>query len=125
MFDRRKFVRFRVPENEFNLICQNSSTIGWLKDIGYLGLSYEYFADEKRHAELEEIGIFSDTNRGVFIQGLTCKVVYDIKSEEEPGSYSVFNFRLRGLKYKTLTNGQMDRLVYLINRINVKSTEIV
>ena len=120
---RRLFARFQVPEDEFQLIRQNNRTIGWLKDISLHGLSYEYIATEKQQVDLEDIGIFSDKNKGIFLQGLSCKVVYDINVDEESETFSVFNFRRRGLKYRTLTKGQKDRLVYLINNVNDKSVE--
>jgi len=123
MFHDRRFVRFQVPEDEFQLIRQNNNTIGWLQDISHHGLSYEYIAVEKQQVDLEDIGIFSDKNKGIFLPGLSCKVVYDINVDEESETFSVFNFRRRGLKYRTLTKGQKDRLVYLINNVNDKSVE--
>ena len=123
MFDRRRFVRFQVAEDEFQLVRQNTSTIGWLKDISHHGLSYEYIADERQQVEPEDIGIFSDKNRGIFFPGPSCKVVYDINVVGESELYGVFNFRCRGLKYRTLTKGQKDRLVYLINNFNGRSIE--
>lgn len=125
MSDRRRFVRFQVSDDDFLLIRQNSNTIGWLKDIDHHGLSYEYLAAEKQQVEPEEIGIFSNTNKGVFLPGLSCKVVYDIKVVEEPESFSVINFRRRGLKYKSMPKGQRDRLVYMLNNVNNKSVETV
>ena len=125
MFHHRRFVRFQVAEDEFQLIRQNTSTIGWLKDISHHGLSYEYIAAERQQVELEEIGIFSDTIKGIFLSGLSCKVVYDINVVEESETFSVFNFRRRGLRYRTLTKGQRDRLVYLLNNVNDKSIETV
>jgi hypothetical protein len=123
MFHDRRFVRFQVAEDEFQLIRQNNNTIGWLKDISPHGLSYEYIAVEKQQVDLEDIGIFSDKNKGIFLPGLSCKVVYDINVDEESETFSVFNFRRRGLKYRALTKGQKDRLVYLINNLNDKSIE--
>ena len=123
MSHRRLFARFQVPEDEFQLISQNNRTIGWLKEISLHGLSYEYIAAEKQQVDLEDIGIFSDKNKGIFLPGLSCKVVYDINVDEESETFSVFNFRRRGLKYRTLTKGQKDRLVYLINNVNDKSVE--
>ena len=125
MFHHRRFVRFQVPEDEFQLIRQNNNTIGWLMDISHHGLSYEYIAAEKQQVDLEDIGIFSDKNKGIFLPGLSCKVVYDIIVDEESETYSVFNFRRCGLKYRTLTNGQRDRLEYLLNIVNEKSIETV
>lgn len=125
MSRRRLFARFQVPENEFKLIRQNNRTIGWLKDISLHGLSYEYIAVEKQQIDLEDIGIFSDKNKGIFLPGLSCKVVYDIIVDEESEIYSVSNFRRRGLKYRTLTNGQRDRLEYLLNIVNDKCIETV
>lgn len=123
MFHHRRFVRFQVSEDEFQLIRQNNNTIGWLKDISHHGLSYEYIAAEKQQADLEDIGIFSDKIKGIFLPGLSCKVVYDINVDEESETFSVFNFRRRGLKYRALTKGQKDRLVHLINNLNDKSIE--
>lgn len=125
MSRRRLFARFQVPENEFKLIRQNNRTIGWLKDISLHGLSYEYIAVEKQQIDLEDIGIFSDKIKGIFLPGLSCKVVYDIIVDEESEIYSVSNFRRRGLKYRTLTNGQRDRLEYLLNIVNDKCIETV
>ena len=93
MFDRRRFVRYQVPDDDFQLIRQNSNTIGWLKDIDLHGLSYEYIAAERQQVELEDIGVISDKMRGIFLPGLSCKVVYDINVVEESESFSVINFR--------------------------------
>jgi len=123
MFHHRRFVRFQVSEDKFQLIRQNTSTIGWLQDISHHGLSYEYIATENQQVDLEDIGIFSDTNKNIFLPGLSCKVVYDINVDEESETFSIFNFRRRGLKYRTLTNGQRDKLVYLLNNVNDQSIE--
>jgi hypothetical protein len=120
MLDCRRFVRYQVPDAEFQTIRLNSSTVGWLKDISHHGLSYEYIAVEKQQVDQEDIGLFSDKNRCTFLPGLSCKVVYDNKKVEESETYSVYNFRRRGLKYKSLTKGQRDRLVYLLNNVNNK-----
>ena len=125
MSHRRLFARFQVSEDEFQLIRQNTRTIGWLKDLSFHGLSYEYIAAEKQQVDLEDIGIFSDKSKGIFLPGLSCKVVYDIIVDEESETSSVFNFRRCGLKYRTLTNGQRDRLEYLLNIVNEKSIETV
>jgi len=125
MFDRRRFVRYQVADDEFQLIRQNNNAIGWLKDISHHGLSYEYIAAEKQQVDQEDIGIFSDKNRGVFLPGLSCKVVYDTKVVEELETFSVYNFRRRGLKYKSLTKGQRARLVFLLNTATDKSVETV
>ena len=125
MFDRRRFVRYQVPDDEFQLIRQNNSTIGWLKDISHHGLSYEYIATEKQQVDQEDIGLFSDKIRSIFLPGLSCKVVYDTREIEESETFSVYNFRRRGLKYKSLTKGQRDRLVYLLNNVHDKSIQIV
>lgn len=125
MFDRRRFVRFQVDENEFQLIRQNTSTIGWLKEISHRGLSYEYIAAKKQQVDLEDIVVFSDKMRGILLPGLSCKIVYDINVVEESESFSVFNFRRRGLKYRTLTKGQKDRLTYLLNNVADKSIKTV
>ena len=120
---RRLLARFQVSGDEFQLIRQNNKTIGWLKDISLHGLSYEYIAAEKQQVDLEDIGIFSNKDKGIFLPGLSCKVVYDIIVDEESENYSVLNFRRRGLKYRTLTYGQRDRLEYLLNIVNDKSIE--
>jgi len=125
MSHNRLFARFEVSEDDFQLIRQNNMTIGWLKDISLHGLSYEYIATEKQQVDLEDMGIISDKIKGIFLPGLSCKVAYDIIVDEESESYSVFNFRRRGLKYRTLTNGQRDRLEYLLNIVNDKSIETV
>jgi len=125
MSHRRLFARFQVPEDEFQLIRQNNRTVGWLKDISLHGLSYEYIAAEKQQVDLEDIGIFSDKNKGIFLPGLSCKVVYDIIEDEESETSSVVSFRRRGLKYRTLSNGQRDRLEYLLNIVNDKSSETI
>ena len=125
MFDRRRFGRFQVAEDDFQLIRHNTSTIGWIRDIGHHGLSYEYIAVDKQQDEIEDIGIFSDKNRSIFLPGLSCKVLYDINVDEDPGSYSVFNFRRRGLKYRSITRGQKERLLSLINNVSDKFFETV
>ncbi len=125
MFDRRQSARFQAEEDEFQLIRQNTSIIGWLKDIGHHGMSYEYIGVEKQEGELEDIGIFSDKNRDIFLPGLSFKVIYDIRVNEESEFYSVFNFRRRGLIYRTLTKGQKNRLLYLLNNVSYKSIETV
>jgi hypothetical protein len=114
-----------VDENEFQLIRQNTSTIGWLKEISHRGLSYEYIAAKKQQVDLEDIVVFSDKMRGILLPGLSCKIVYDINVVEESESFSVFNFRRRGLKYRTLTKGQKDRLTYLLNNVADKSIKTV
>ena len=70
-------------------------------------------------------GFFTYKNRGIFLPGLSCKVVYDTTLAEESEFYSVYNFRRRGLKYKNMTKWQRDRLIYLLKKIADKSIESV
>ena len=121
--DRRQFIRYKLAEDEFQLIHQDTDTIGWLTDIGHQGLSYEYIAIENQQADIEDIGLFSPKKRGMFLPGLSCKVVYDTTLVEESESYSVYNFRRRGLKYLNMTKEQKRRLKFLLNNLAKKTIE--
>jgi len=48
-----------------------------------------------------------------------------VNAVEESGSYGVLNFRRRGVKYRILTKGQKDRLIYLLNNVTDRSIETV
>jgi hypothetical protein len=123
MFDRRRFGRFQVAKEEYQLIRQSTGTIGWIKDLNLYGLSYEYISTNTQQFEFEDIGIISEKNRGAFLPGISCKVIYDISADEKSDFYSAIQFRRRGLKYRKLIRGQMDRLTCLLNGLNDKSIE--
>ena len=125
MSDRRQFIRYQLAEDEFQLIHQDTDAVGWLTDIGHQGLSYEYIATENQQADIEDIGLFNPKKRGMFLPGLSCKVVYDTTLAEESEFYSVYNFRRRGLKYLNMTQGQKSRLISLLDTIANKSLESV
>ena len=118
MSDRRRFGRFLVAEGKYQLVRQDTGTIGWIVDINQNGLSYEHMAINSKPVEQEEIGIISEKNRRAFLPGLSCNVIYDIKADEKSDPYSPIQFRRRGLKYRKLTRGQLDRLTYLLNGLN-------
>ena len=123
MSERRQFIRYKLAEDEFQLIHQETKTVGWLTDIGHQGLSYEYIATENQQVDLEDIDLFSPKKRGTFLPSLTCKVVYDTILAEDTQCYSVYNFRRRGLKYLNMTRGQKSRLTSLLDDIANKSVE--
>ena len=125
MFDRRRFGRFQVAEEEYQLIRQSTGTIGWIKEMNLYGLSFEYISTDNQQVKLEDIGIVSEKNRGSFLPSLSCRVIYDINVDEESDFHSIVHFRRCGLKYRSLTKGQKIKLLSLINSVTPKIFDTV
>ena len=125
MFERRRFDRFLVAEEKYQLIRQDTGTIGWIIDMNLYGLSYEYIDTDNLQTDREDIGISSVKNKGSFLPGLKCGVIYDINADEGSNPYSIVHFRRRGLMYRSMTSGQKSRLIYMLNNLSEKSNENV
>ena len=89
MFERRRFDRFLVAEEKYQLIRQDTGNIGWIIELNLYGLSYEYIATDNLQTDREDIGISSVKNKGSFLPGLKCGVIYDINADEESNPYSI------------------------------------
>ena len=114
--ERRRFKRFVVNENGFEVFSRQLGIQGTLKDISQGGLSYHYTPFNGEITLSEIIDILSTGPERLYLQGLVCKRIYDIVVLSEDKSFRGTKTRLRGLEFDALSEKQQQKVMGLIEK---------
>ena len=112
--ERRRFKRYVVNENGFEVFSRQLKIQGKLKDISQKGLSYQYTPFNREQSLSEVIDILGTSPERMYIQGLVCKRIYDIVVLSEARGFRGIKTRLRGLEFDGLTEKQKKKVMCLI-----------
>ena len=124
MLERRKLSRYKPPNDDLLLLCNENSAFCWIMDISTEGLSFEYIPDNTSLVA-EKITVLSEENSPFFLPQIPCKTVYDIRVKDSSDSFSLVFFRRRGVKFVSPTEAQMKRVEQLLNnKVRIPSTNL-
>ena len=112
--ERRKFTRYVVQENGFDVLSRELKVVGKLKNISRGGLAYQYTPPDGAEAESEIVDILGKGPDPFYLQGLDCKTVYDISELAADQTFTGAEIRVRGLQYIKLTENQKRKLDFLL-----------
>jgi hypothetical protein len=115
--ERRKHIRYRLLDFDYQIFDQNNFAVGWIVDISDGGLSYEYIPANSGLDEQESINIFPIFDGGSFIPDLKYQKVYDIKADDDESYHIPVEFRRCGLKFRAITPKQRQRFQTLLEEI--------
>ena len=112
--ERRRFKRFVVNENGFEVFSRQLGIQGTLKDISQGGLSYQYMPFNGEQTLSEVIDVLSTGPERLYIQGLFCKRIYDLVVLSEDRGFRGTKTRLRGLEFDGLSEKQKKKVLGVI-----------
>ena len=116
--ERRKYSRHQVLSKSIFLYSNHSTMQGWLKDIGFGGIAFEYIPNDNCEIQPEIKLILMGDEIPFYFPEITYKVIHDTKISKNDGAVKKNGTRRCGLQYKKLDAGLQDRLkVQLSNKI--------
>jgi hypothetical protein len=115
MKERRKFIRYRAPDDRCQVFLHKSDIPWRLKDISQSGLAFEHHPELGDMANLTKIDIIANCPNRFFLSGVFCKTVYDIREIAESWTFTGIEIRRCGLQYKSLQKRQEDNLELLLD----------
>ena len=114
--ERRWFKRYVVHEKELEVFSRQLKIQGKLKDISRGGLSYIYMPFNGEAAQSEVIDVIGTSPQRLYMQGLVCKMIYDIVVLSEDRGFRGIKTRLRGLEFDCLSEKQRQKVTGVIER---------
>jgi len=108
--ERRRFKRWTVGKNEFEVFSRNLGIHGSLKDISTGGLAYQYSPLNANNSDAEVIDILGKHPEKFILHELDCRKVYDIAELSADQTFTGASLRLKGLAFTDLTENQLQAL---------------
>jgi hypothetical protein len=119
--DRRLNPRYRPLDDSLEIFTHDQRLSGWIVDLGRGGVSFEYLPGSIEPLDVQRVDIISGPLGGVFLPGVPCRKVYDIRVEEDNPDYSQVSFRRCGLKYRELSEKQRRKYEQLLAAVGAKA----
>ena len=116
--ERRKFVRYMLPYGMIYVFDHYSTKVGWVRDIGMGGLSF----DIKHEGDMETIStvidIFSYDPELFYISSVTCEKAFLLASKDKHSLNSNLRRIRCGQQFVSLTAEQKTRWRALIGKLS-------
>jgi hypothetical protein len=121
--EQRRFRRYAVKEDGFDVLSRDLKVVGKLKNISRGGVAYQYTPVNGTKPDSEMIDILGKVPDRFSLLGLDCRTVYDIATLNEDRTFTGSASRLRGLQFKGLTVEQEERLGLLLQKYAIKPSD--
>ena len=115
-FERRRYMRYRVPDDRYYVFYRYSNLMRKLKNISLDGLGYEYISFTGSEPDAVVFDIVGSRSKRLYLPEIYCRKIYDITTLSELGTYRGVETRLCGYQYAGLTDTQHLKLEILLNR---------
>ena len=115
--ERRKFVRFMLPYGMLYVFDHYSAKVGWVRDVGMGGLSFEINPEGEAEKVSEVIDIFAYDQESFYLPSVICENTFS----RFVAGRRYFNRHLRqtrcGQHFVSLTAEQKTKWQELINKL--------
>ena len=122
IIEQRHFLRYSIPEMEFQVYSPCTKIIGKLVNIGQKGLSFRFSPKPGYTTECDEIDIRGIGPKKFHLCGIACKRTYDISELAEGDTFTGSEIRLCGVQFTRLTKEQEENLTLLLHLYDVRPT---
>lgn len=119
---RRKFKRTSLPPEAFFVYFYETNSHAMVMDISMGGFKIECYPYAGVKSDAMTVDIYAFPAGRFHMNGVPCRVVYDIANLVEGGTFSGSHSRICGWRYETLNTEQKDKLAYLLNSILTPET---
>jgi c-di-GMP-binding flagellar brake protein YcgR len=113
--ERRKFMRYQVLDDTLYIFSEDSTVMGWVKDISIGGMAIRYCPVEDLKPKPEIRLILSGDKIPVYLPDIPCKTIYDIKVDENDRPFERSGTRHCGLQFGRLDTGMKEKLTDLLS----------
>ena len=114
--DQRKYARYRVQDDTLQVYNRGSRSLGWIRDIGQGGLSYEYLSVFWDTENPSAIDILSSVDPHFMLRNISLKIVYDTDEIDDTDEHDIVSFRRCGVQFEKLTEPLKSQINDLINK---------
>ena len=114
--EQRRFKRYVVQENKYEVFSRELGITGNLKDISEGGLAYHYVPIDGGGSLSEVIDILGKNLERFYLQGLICERIYDVTELAADRTFTGIKIRLKGLEFTGLSERQRQKVVKLIGK---------
>jgi len=112
----RRFKRYIVEENKYEVFSRELGITGKLKDISEGGLAYQYIPDDGGGSLSEVVDILGKNLERLYLPGLICKRVYDIAELAADLTFTGTKIRIRGLEFTGLSEKQKRKIEVMLEK---------
>jgi hypothetical protein len=120
--EQRKSVRHPVRSRTFSIFSNYSPIKGWVKDISKEGMAFEYIPADDCERDSKIRLIVADDAIPLYISGLVCKVIYDIKINDSDRQFKGTCARRCGVQYEKLDAEMQENLLDLLKNEAIRSS---
>ncbi len=119
--ERREFTRYKIQEDEIQVLCHDLKIDGMLKDISKGGLAFQYTTIAGEKPDTDSINIVAKSMDQFYLFDIACQIIYDMPTLEEGQSFTGSERKQRGVKFVGLTENQQNKLELLLKNYTVQS----
>jgi c-di-GMP-binding flagellar brake protein YcgR len=112
--ERRKFMRYQVLDDTLYIFSEDSTVMGWVKDISIGGMAIRYYPVEDFGPKPEIRLILSGDAIPFYLPDISCKTIYDINVDENDRPFKRSGTRHCGLQFGRLDTGMKEKLADLL-----------
>jgi hypothetical protein len=109
--ERRHHPRYSVLEFECTVFCQGIQNPNRLINIGLGGLSFQVLSRMEEPADFKAVDILCIRPDRLYLAGIDCRMIYDVKALLENQSFSGAETRNCGVQFLHLYGEQKQALV--------------
>ena len=113
--ERRKFTRYKVPDNAIFLYSNHSPFHGCLKDISYGGMAFDYTQIDDCEIQPEIRLILAGDTFLFYLSDIPCKVIHDTKISKNDRVVKDTATRRCGVQYEKLDKEMQEKLMFLLS----------
>lgn len=113
--ERREFTRYRVPGDAIFIYSNYSPVRGWLKNISYGGMAFEYTPVNDCEIQPEIRLIIVSDRFSFYLSDLRCKVIHDKKISQNKRAIRETATRRCGVQYEEVDSDMQEKLMFLLS----------
>lgn len=113
--ERRKFARYHLPNDAIFLYSNLSPIHGWVKDISYGGMAFEYTPINDCKMGPEITFILMADKIPFYLSDIPCKIIHDTKDCTIEESFKGTGPRRCGVQFDKLNTVMKEQLTFLLN----------
>jgi c-di-GMP-binding flagellar brake protein YcgR len=113
--EHRKFARYQIPSDTIFLYSNHSPIHGWVKDVSYGGMAFEYTLTDDCEIKPKIRLILAGESFPFYLSDIPCKVIHDIKISKNDRAVKGTETRRCGVQYEKLDTEMQEKLKFLLS----------
>jgi hypothetical protein len=118
LHERRKFVRYKLPYGMLYVFDHYSARVGWVRDVGMGGLSFEINHESKPEGISEVIDVFAYDQELFYLPAVPCQKTFWLNKGKRRSCSAHLNQTCCGHHFVSLTPEQKTKWQELIHKLS-------